>query len=69
MLIKYSVKYTNDSSSTEYDEGLVSGKDYNECIKRLEDLYGVNNLYWFSFCPLVDVLTKADLEENIWDKD
>lgn len=78
MLLKYSAKFLNEDynkpghenePSVFKDEGIVSGADYNECVLRLEEMYGKDNLYWFSFVPMVDILTKADLEEDMWDKE
>lgn len=78
MLVKYSIKYLNedykkpeheDEPSTFKDEGIVAGADYNACVARLEEMYGKDNVFWFSFVPLVDVLTKADFECKMWDEE
>lgn len=78
MLIKYSVKYLNenykksgheDEPSTFKDEGIVSGTDYNDCVARLKELYGGSNIFWFSFTELIDIMTKDEFEDNMWDKE
>lgn len=76
MLLKYSVKYLNEEANkpdhenepcTFKDEGIVNGTDWNECVTRLKGLYGEGNIFWFSFTELVDIITKDEFEDNMWD--
>lgn len=78
MLLKYSVKYLNEDfnkpdhenePNTFKDEGIVNGTDWNECVARLKELYGEGNVFWFSFAELVDIMTKDEFEDNMWDKE
>lgn len=75
MLVKYSVKYINDNyqhndhedePASYDDEGIVSATDYNECVARLNERYGEECIFWFSFCPLMDVITKSEMDD-VWD--
>lgn len=70
MLVKYNVQYDNEYYGKEPDEppsikdqGLISGNNFEDCLKKFLDYYPRNDIYSFSFDVVVELLDEGDIKD------
>lgn len=68
MIVKYNVHYDNkwhdpDEPPSIEDQGFISGDSFEDCLKKLFSYYPKNDVYFFSFEAVEDLLDEYDIKD------
>ena len=70
MLVKYNVHYDNEYYGKDPDarpsvksQGLISGDNFEDCLKKFLDYYPRNDIYFFSFEVIEELLDEYDVKD------
>ena len=70
MLVKYNVHYVNEYYGKDPDarpsikgQGFISGDNFEDCLKKLLDYYPRNDIYFFSFDVVEELLDEHDVKD------